>query len=58
MRQLREHIDFCYVGTPQDSSTMLFWHGTKSDSFKSNTVAPNRKLRIYVGTVVVGDGRL
>ena len=61
MRQLRERIDFCYVGTPQGSSTVLFflfWHGTKSDYFKSNAAAPNRKLRSYVGTVAVGDGRL
>ena len=29
MRQLRERIDFCYVCTPQDSSTVLFWHGTR-----------------------------
>ena len=32
MRQLRERVDFCYVGTPQDSSTdstVLFWHGTR-----------------------------
>ena len=58
MRQLRERIDFCYVGTPQDSTTVLLWHGTKSDSFKSNAAAPNRKLRIFVGTVAVGDVRL
>ena len=58
MRQLRERNDFYYVGTPQDSSMVLFWHGTKSDSFKSNAAAPNRNLCIYVGIVPVGDGRL